>query len=79
MPKFTEADSDNLRKFKKESELFHINYTRLKSKYKGQFVAIKHNKVIDHDKDLDSLTKRLGKLVTSLLVEYIPEKKAIYI
>ena len=71
-----------LRKFDEDLEWFQRNYEKLKKEYKGEYVAVKNRKIIDHDKDARMLLGRLKQKynnISSLVVEYISEHKVEYV
>ena len=71
-----------LRKFDKDLDWFLENSEKLKKEYKGEYVAVKEQKIVDHDKDAKILLKRMkGKYgdISSLVVEYVNERKVEYI
>ncbi|MCL4412433.1 MAG: DUF5678 domain-containing protein [Candidatus Thermoplasmatota archaeon] len=71
-----------LRKFNNDLDWFMANYEKLKEEYKSQYVAVKDQKIIDHDEKVEELFKRLkGKYgnISSLVVEYVSGEKVEYI
>lgn len=55
-----QEDIDKLEKFNKNFQWFRNYYNDLRTKYKGEYVAINDYKVIDHDVDYERLiTNRL--------------------
>ena len=74
--------SEKLKKFVKNSEWFMNNYDELKDKYNGEYVAINvevnNTKPIDHDKDDQSLIKRLREEygdLSSFVIEPVYEQQ----
>lgn len=70
-----------LRRFDEDVEWFQKNYAQLKRRYRGEYVAVKNQEIVDHDKDAKTLLKRLRKKfgdLGSLVVEYISERKVEY-
>ena len=78
---YDEREIEKIKRFKRDLEWFKANYEQIKSQYKGQYVAIKDQEIIDSDKDVMVLFQRLkGKHDTSsLVVEYINEHKAEHV
>lgn len=74
--------SEKLKKFVKNSEWFMNHYDELKDKYNGEYVAINvevnNTKPIDHDKDDQSLIKRLREEygdLSSFVIEPVYEQQ----
>lgn len=67
-----------LRRFDKDLLWFQENYETLKEQYKGEYVAVKNKRIIDHNPDLTTLLDRLKEKdedPSSLVIEFISEKK----
>jgi hypothetical protein len=76
-----EKELEKLKKFNKDLNWFQDNYAKLKEKHKGNYLAIKDEKVIDHDNNVDRLLERLKEKyedTTSIVVEHINEHRYIY-
>ncbi len=60
-------------KLKDNFEWFYLNYEELKKDFDDQYVAIKDNKQIDNDYDLERLLRRLNlyNCDESIVVEYV--------
>ena len=59
-----------------------ISYARLQSKYGGEYVAHKNNRVIFHAKTFEQLNKKItqkGVDPTKLTIGFIPRKDLLYI
>jgi hypothetical protein len=77
---------EKLKKFDKNSKWFHSHYQELKERYKGRYVAI-NNEIddtgpIDHDKDFQTLIKRLHERygdISSFAIEPVNEQRVEYI
>jgi len=56
---------------------FMKHYEELVEKFDGEFVAIYQQKVVDHDKNLRSLMKRIRKKypLSRVLVEFVSKEK----
>lgn len=54
-----DLDLDKIEKIKDRFEWFYANYEYFKKYYPGKHIAIKGQKVIDCDKNLDTLLERL--------------------
>jgi hypothetical protein len=56
---------------------FMEHYEELVEKFDGEFVAIYQQKVVDHDKNLRSLMKRIRKKypLSRVLVEFVSKEK----
>ena len=53
------------------------NFEKLQEKYPNEFIAVRGNKVLDHDKNDKILLKRLeekGEDLVNILIWFIPEK-----
>ncbi len=50
-----------LKMFERNSKWLHRHYNELIKKYPYQYVAIKNQRVIDHDKDIKKLVERINK------------------
>jgi hypothetical protein len=75
-----EDEIKKLRQFNEDLRWFQDNYRDLKKMFKGEYVAVVHSKVIDHDKDLHQVLKRLrerkGLDTSSMVIEFVnPEHK----
>ncbi len=71
-----------LRKFDSDMKWFQAHYEALKRKYKGQYVAVKGGKVIDHDEDADQLLRRLKQRygdTSSMVIEPISARQFRYV
>jgi hypothetical protein len=67
-----------LKRFNADINWFQKHYPTIKKRYKGQYVAVRDLKIIDHDKDGDLLLKRLKKRgidTSSVAVEFVSDKK----
>jgi len=76
-----ENELEKLRKFNQNLEWFQDNYETLKQQFKGEFVAIKDEKVIDNDKDYIKLINKLKSKyddIKTIVVEQVNENKYIY-
>lgn len=79
---YDEKEIRKVKSFKRDLEWFKANYEQIKSQYKGQHVAIKDQAIIDSDKDVMVLFRRLRRKyddTSSLVIEHISERKAEYI
>lgn len=78
---YDEKELEKLKNFNRDLMWFKANYSEIKSHYKGQYIAIKDEEIIDSDKDVMILFERLRKKydTSSLVVEYINEHKAEYV
>ena len=71
-----------LKKFGADLDWFQKNYEAIKKKHRGEYVAIKDQKIIDSDKDGDALIQRLKQKygdIGSLAIEFVSGKKFEYI
>jgi hypothetical protein len=67
-----------LKKFDEDIDWFQAHYGIIKKRYKGQYVAVRNRKIIDHDEDGDLLLARLKKKgvdTTTVAVEFVTGKK----
>lgn len=46
-------------KISEETQLYHQNYTELKKKYMGKYIAMRDGQVVDHDQEFIMLRKRI--------------------
>ena len=68
-----------LSRYEENAKWLSKNYTRLKKKYKNEWVAVLNKTVIDHDPHLDRLIKRLRQkhpqTYSQIATEYITTKE----
>ncbi len=73
-----EQTAEALSKYEENTKWISRNYTRLKKKYVNQWVAAHNKQIIDHDCNLDKLTKRLREehpeTHNQIAIEYITKK-----
>jgi len=63
--------------FETSSKFINENFEELQTKYPNEFVAVRGNQILDHDKNPKILLKRLeekGEDLITILIEFIPEK-----
>jgi len=75
--------------FKRDLAWFKANYDDIKLRFKGRFIAIKDKEIVDSDRDVMELFKRLNRRlgnkndkyydISTMVIEYIDEFKAQYI
>jgi len=60
---------------------FRRNYSRLVRKFDGEYVAVFEREVVDHDKDLGRLARRVRDKFPfeRVLVEYVSKEKAVLV
>jgi hypothetical protein len=60
---------------------FIEHYEELVERFDGEFVAIYHQRVVDHDEDIASLMKRIRKKypLGQVLVEFVSKEKLAFI
>ena len=66
-----------LKEMDEDAKWLHSNYNRLLTEFNDQYIAIKNQQPLEHDKDLDKLRERLeqrGIEPSQLLIEYIRDK-----
>ena len=71
-----------LKKFDSDLAWFQAHYAQIKKTHKGEFVAIKNQRIIDSDKDSEELIKRLKRKygdISALAVEFVSDKNFEYI
>ncbi|MDR4492004.1 MAG: hypothetical protein R2685_14065 [Candidatus Nitrosocosmicus sp.] len=68
-----DVDYEKFEKLKENFEWFYSNYAELKKDFDNQYVAIKENKQIDNDYDLERLLKKLNlnNCDESIAIEYV--------
>ncbi len=79
---YSEKDLKELAEFSKDEDWFEANHDLLLSKFKDSFVAIKDQRVIDSDKDIESLLRRLGENAIDtrkIPIRFVTEEKTIHI
>jgi hypothetical protein len=72
-----------LRQIHKDREWFNDNYAQLKDKYNEEYIAVKNEDVIDSDKNLVNLLKRITqkyeKNHRSVIIECMSDHKNMYV
>jgi len=72
-----DTELELIKKMDSNHRMIRERFDVLQEKYANEFVAIENGRVLDHDRDMRILVKRLemkrGDL-TLVLVEFIPEK-----
>ena len=60
---------------------FRRNYSRLVRRFDGEYVAVFEREVVDHDKDLGRLARRVRDKFPfeRVLVEYVSKEKAVLV
>jgi hypothetical protein len=60
---------------------FMEHYEELVERFDGEFVAIYQQRIVDHDKDIASLMKRIRKKypLSQVLVEFVSKEKLSFI
>ena len=69
---------EDLKEFEDDSEWLNSNYNKLIQEYDKEYVAIKNQTVIKHDKDLDKLKEKLNQdeiKLGTIFIEFIRDKK----
>jgi hypothetical protein len=66
-----------------EAEAFRRKHARLRAKYLGCYIAMHNGRVVDHDRDLSALNRRIRKQfgktpVLMRLVEAEPERVLVF-
>ena len=60
-----------------------LSYFQIQTKYGGEFIAQRNNKVVAHAKDIEKLYKRIGskkiKRDGHTTVGFVPRKDACYV
>jgi nicotinamide riboside kinase len=75
-------DEKRLEEFDKNIQWFQNNYNDLKKEFKGQYVAINNQEVIDHDKDYNKLLERIKEKfggASEFVIEFISDKRFNFI
>ncbi|MBM3131200.1 MAG: ribbon-helix-helix protein, CopG family [Chloroflexi bacterium] len=70
------------RKINAEAEAYRRKYPRLRAKYLGEYIAMHNGRVVDHDRELGALYKRVRKRfgktpVLMRLVEEVVEREIV--
>lgn len=67
------GDFEKFQKIKNNFDWFYSNYNELRKSYKSQYVAVKENRHLDNDYDLEKLLKRLNlcNCDESIAIEYV--------
>lgn len=71
-----------LKEFKKDDDWFYANYERIQSEHLNEFIAVKDERIVAHNKDLDDLIKDLKNKEINpalTLVEFVRDKNDIVI
>lgn len=70
---FAISDLDKLEKLAENFEWLGLRYDNLKQEYDGRYVAIQERQVIDYDRNLENLMKRLDirNLNKSIAIDFI--------
>ena len=76
------SPDDILSSFKESNKWITLNYDKLKQTFNNEWVAVLNNTVLDHDKDLKTLVKRLknqhSKDYNKIAVEYITTEEIVF-
>lgn len=75
-----QKEASILAAFKRDSNWFNSHERELEKKYKGEYVAVKDEKLIDHDSDFPALLKRLrkkGVKTENLFMDFVGDRKLI--
>jgi hypothetical protein len=67
-----------LKELDEDTKWLHANYTDLLTRFNEEYIAIKNQQPLEHDKGLDRLRERLGQRhidSSQLLIEYIRDKR----
>jgi len=67
-------DKKEYKAFTRNFSFFHLQYEQFRSKYPNEYVAIYDSQVIDHDKNAETLMKRLKEKWEDLgafVIEYV--------
>ena len=78
----TVKEVQELQDLRKDSEFLRKKYDRLKTDFENQYVAIKNQRVIDHNSDIEKLIKSIKdkKLdPASTLIEFFHPRDVILI
>ncbi|MBI2578142.1 MAG: hypothetical protein HYW26_00365 [Candidatus Aenigmarchaeota archaeon] len=73
---------ESLKAFEKDFLWLTENKEAVRKEYKNEYVAVKDGKVIETDKKLDKLIKKLkkrGENPAELVIKFIPEKDFVVI
>jgi regulator of sigma D len=69
---------EELEQFEKDTEWLHSNYNELIQKHNQEYVVIKNQNVIEHDRNLDGLKQKLKErkmALSNVLIEFIRDKR----
>jgi hypothetical protein len=67
-----------LKELEEDTKWLHYNYDTLLSNYNEEFIAIKNQQTLEHDKKMDKLREKLKQrqiVPSQLLIEYIRDKR----
>jgi len=68
-----------LSRFEENAKWLSSHYEELKKRFKDEWIAVLNETVVDHDRELDRLVKRLRKKYSEayneIAVEYVTAKK----
>jgi hypothetical protein len=68
----------DLKELEEDTKWLHSNYDTLLSNYNEEFIAIKNQQTLEHDKKMDKLREKLKQRQidpSQLLIEYIRDKR----
>lgn len=71
-----------IKDFERDAQWFSKNLINLRNRFKGKFVAIKKERVIERGKDIKDITKKLeekGEEPSRVFIDFVPSKKIIMI
>lgn len=69
--------SKHISEFERNQKWFRENFEKLLKKYREQFVAVFGERLIDHDRDLEALVRRVKaktKGAKGIYIEYVSDK-----
>ncbi len=75
-----ESELELLKKSENDLEWFDENYEELKEEYDNEFVAIKEEQIISHNKDFEKLLNKLKAMKenpANITIKYISKIKMI--
>jgi Family of unknown function (DUF5678) len=79
---YDEKDIEKLNKFNKNLRWFRDHYDELKTKYKGEYVAINDSDVMGHDTNAEQLINRLKDTfgdLSAFVIEKVHEGHVSYL
>ncbi|MBI4181536.1 MAG: hypothetical protein HY520_01035 [Candidatus Aenigmarchaeota archaeon] len=69
-----ENDAQGLLAFQKDVEWVGHNLKHLQEGYQGEFIAVRNGRIVDHDRNIETLVQRLrggGEEPADMVIEFV--------